>query len=588
MVLRKQVGVAEMESQVQVENLDHLGLVAGIVDELGLVELIDELVPRHKLNCLSSGQVVKAMILNCLGFLSAPLYLFSEFFTSKPVSHLLGEGAEARHLNDDRLGRVLDELHELGTTAVFLKAAVQGVKRFKVKTNQMHLDSTSFSLEGEYKVQEDREEEDEEEGVNKKSVNTETIGLKSREDGEEKEEGMKAIEITRGYSRDHRPDLKQFMMNLVCSRDGGIPLWLKVANGNTTDSREFSGILNEFSQQWDLQGMFVVDAAFYSEPNLKHVSSLKWISRVPQTLKEAQELVGSSTDERQECLCTMEDYRLWECRSSYGGIEQRWILVESLSRKADSATVEKELQRQDSRVKREIKKLSSQVFACYPDACEALLRFKEMHLKDHQLLSAKIETVFAKRQPGQPKEGKKSPEMLGYRVMATLERKIEGETQHQRQYSRFILATNEMDGEAWSAQKILEEYKEQQKVERGFRFLKDPLFFTSSVFVKKPERVEALALIMALTLLVYSLAERKLRLALVEQQATVLDQKRRPTRNPTFRWILQTFQGIHLLVINGISQITNLSLERLKVIQSLGPPVAKYYSLTDTLSTCGM
>jgi hypothetical protein len=59
-----------MESQVQVENLDHLGLVAGIVDELGLVELVDELVPGHKLNCISSGQVVKAMILNCLGFLT--------------------------------------------------------------------------------------------------------------------------------------------------------------------------------------------------------------------------------------------------------------------------------------------------------------------------------------------------------------------------------------------------------------------------------------------------------------------------------------------------------------------------------------
>ena len=553
-----------MKNRVQVENLDHLGLVAGIVDELGLVELIDELVPRHKLNCISSGQVVKAMILNCLGFLSAPLYLFSEFFSSKPVSHLLGEGIEARHLNDDRLGRVLDELYESGTTGVFLRAALQGVKRFGVKINQVHVDSTSFSVDGEYKREEKKE-------------------------GKEKEgEEMKAIEIRRGYSRDHRPDLKQYMVNLVCSQDGGIPLWLKVASGNTSDSREFSGILKDFSQQWNLEGMFVIDAAFYSEPNLKDVSSLKWVSRVPQTLKEAKELIRSSTDELKEVPCTVKDYRLWECRSSYGGIEQRWILVESLSRKVDSATVEKNLQRQDSQVKREIKKLSSQVFACYPDACEALLLFKKEHIKGHQLLSTQIETVLAKRQPGQPKGEKKSPAMLGYRIVATLGRNVEEETQSQRQYSRFILATNEMDGEIWTAQKILEEYKGQQKVERGFRFLKDPLFFTSSVFVKKAERVEALALIMALTLLVYSLAERKLRLALVEQQATVLDQKRQPTRNPTFRWILQTFQGIHLLVIHGIPQITNLSLERLKIIHSLGPPVAKYYSLNGSLSTCGM
>jgi transposase len=95
---------------LQIENLDHLGLVAGMIDELGLVELTNEQIEPHCLENVSAGQVVKAMILNALGFLSAPLYLFSEFFESKAVSHLLGEGVEAHHLNDDRLGRVLDQL----------------------------------------------------------------------------------------------------------------------------------------------------------------------------------------------------------------------------------------------------------------------------------------------------------------------------------------------------------------------------------------------------------------------------------------------------------------------------------------------
>jgi transposase len=140
-------------------------------------------------HCISSGQVVKAMILNCLGFLSAPLYLFSEFFASKPVSHLLGEGVEARHLNDDRLGRVLDELQGSGTTGIFLKAALQGVRRFGVKIKQVHVDSTSFSVDGEY-ASEGRKKEEEKEG-------------EERKEGEE----MKRIEMKRGYSRDHRPDL---------------------------------------------------------------------------------------------------------------------------------------------------------------------------------------------------------------------------------------------------------------------------------------------------------------------------------------------------------------------------------------------
>lgn len=113
-----------MTVQLQVDTLDHLGLVSGVIDELGLVELTNELLPPHRQNCVSSGQVVKAMLLNSFGFLSAPLYLFSEFFESKPVEHLLGPGIKAAHLNDDRLGRVLDGLSQSGTTMFFLKVAM--------------------------------------------------------------------------------------------------------------------------------------------------------------------------------------------------------------------------------------------------------------------------------------------------------------------------------------------------------------------------------------------------------------------------------------------------------------------------------
>lgn len=90
-----------MEPELEVKSLDHLGLVAGIIDELGLVELTDVLLPRYQQNCISCGQVVKALLLNCFGFSSAPLYLFSEFFERQPVAHLLGEGIEARHYIED-------------------------------------------------------------------------------------------------------------------------------------------------------------------------------------------------------------------------------------------------------------------------------------------------------------------------------------------------------------------------------------------------------------------------------------------------------------------------------------------------------
>ena len=85
-----------------------MGIVAGIVDEIGLVEQVDELLGSHPQAVVSLGQVLKAMILNGLGFFSAPLYLFSQFFEGKAIEHLLEDGIEAHPLNDDRLGRALD------------------------------------------------------------------------------------------------------------------------------------------------------------------------------------------------------------------------------------------------------------------------------------------------------------------------------------------------------------------------------------------------------------------------------------------------------------------------------------------------
>lgn len=540
---------------MQIENLDHLGLVAGIIDELGLVGLTDEVIEPHCLEHVRAGKVVKAMILNALGFLSAPLYLFSEFFESKAVSHLLGEGVEARHLNDDRLGRVLDELYAEGTTSFFMRVALQAVKLFGIEIGQRHLDSTSFSVNGEY---------------------LRDVESALEVSGERATTESTPIRLCRGYSRDHRPDLKQFLMTLVCSADGGVPLWLQMASGNEHDSQQFAKVMKEFGEQWTSDGLFVMDAAFYTEPNLRQVGSMNWLSRAPLTLKAAYELVHSDVSVLTETPCDLKDYRMWEVEQAYGGVEQRWILVESQTRKADVSLWQPELEKRERRLNRQLKSLTQQVFACKPDALEALIKFQDT-LETHHLTQVSVETVCGKRAPGRPAKSVEPRPVQGYRLQATLERNSTTEDIFSRQRSRFILATNQLDKNLWSPQKCLEEYKRQQTVERGFRFLKDPLFFASSVFVKKPERVEALALIMALTLMVYTLAERKLRKALDEQGQTIRNQRQQPTAKPTFRWIMQKFQGIHRVNLNGEWQISNLSEERRLIIHLLGPPVKYYY-----------
>ncbi|UWU47553.1 IS1634-like element ISAtsp2 family transposase [Limnospira platensis] len=545
---------------MQIKNLDHLGLVAGVIDELGLVELTDKRIEPHSLEHVSAGQVVKAMILNALGFLSAPLYLFSEFFESKAVSHLLGEGVEARHLNDDRLGRVLDELYAEGTTSFFLQVALQAVERFGIDIQQRHLDATSISVEGKYQ---------------RCSKGKSEVGLESAPPGETSAE-PRPIRLCRGYSRDHRPDLKQFLMTLVCAADGGVPLWLQLASGNEQDTQQFAEVLKAFGDQWTSDGIVVMDAAFYTAANLQQMETTGWLSRVPLTLKAAQELVHSDVTRLTEVPCNSKDYRMWEIEQTYAGVRQRWRLVESQTRKANADLWQPELEKLEHRLNRQLKKLTQRVFACKPDALEALMQFQD-GLEVHQLTQVSLETVRAKRPPGRPAKSAEPTPVQGYRLQATLQQTATAEDRFSRQRSRFILATNQLEQSLWPAQTCLSEYKGQQTVERGFRFLKDPLFFASSVFVKKPQRVEALALIMALTLMVYTLAERQLRQALDAQKQTVRDQRQQPTAKPTFRWIMQKFQGIHWVNLDGQRQISNLNDERRLIIHLFGPPVERYY-----------
>ncbi len=166
---------------------------------------------------------------------------------------------------------------------------------------------------------------------------------------------------------------------------------------------------------------------------------------------------------------------------------------------------------------------------------------------------------------------------IKYQVKGQIETREEVIEAEKIKAGRFILATNILDKKELSDEQVLEEYKAQQSNERGFRFLKDPLFFTSSVFVKTPERVEAIAMIMGLCLLVYNLAQRKLRQELAKFDDGIRNQVKKITNKPTMRWVFQMFQSVHLVIINGQKQMSNLTEERQKIVRYLGKSCSQYY-----------
>ena len=125
-------------------------------------------------------------------------------------------------------------------------------------------------------------------------------------------------------------------------------------------------------------------------------------------------------------------------------------------------------------------------------------------------------------------------------------------------------------------------YKEQQAVERGFRFLKDPFFMTSSVFLKSQDRIVALGMVMCLCLLVYTIAQRFLRKQLEKLGTFLPNQLGNPTKRPTMRWIFQIFEGVHLLIHRTPSgtqeRVLNMNKVRYQVLSVLGGEFEKIYA----------
>ena len=357
---------------MNIQKIDHLGIVAGMVDAIGLVEIINSLLGSEPGEKVSAGQVVKAMILNGLGMVSQPLYMFPKFFEEIACEHLIGAGVKPEYLNDDKLARVMDKLFIKGLDTIFLAISLNAVKAFEISLGSSHLDSTSFHVHGEYKT------------------SLPSVIFNALRDAEfeitEKSEikSPSTINITFGYSRDHRPDLKQFIMELVCSGDGDIPIFLKSASENQADSSCFGKIAVEYQKRIQFDSLIIADSALYTEPNLKLMSNIKWLCRVPLTLKAAKELV-TTLPEAEFIKSEIEGYSFLEKTITYAGIEQRWLVVQSQARKkSDLRQASQKIEKSLNNSQNKIKKLAQEKFACSSDAEKALLKISK-EFKYHQI-----------------------------------------------------------------------------------------------------------------------------------------------------------------------------------------------------------
>lgn len=548
------------DENVKTLSMDHHGLVAATCKDLGIAAKInDKIGNQDERRIVSTGKAVVAMILNGLGFTNRRLYLTHQFFDSKPTEVLLDEDIKASDITDYTLGHALDEIAEYGSSKLFGEIAFEVAIENNLLGDLNHLDTTSISVDGVY------------------DTKTKTDDTKTS-----------VIEITHGHSKDYRPDLKQVVLSLVVNGPSAMPIFMEPLNGNSSDKTSFHETIKNveaFKKQINLNKSFkwVSDSALYSKEKLLGQNDYLWLTRVPETIKEAKAIV-SQTDTDIKWKALDKGYKVAPFTSNYGEVDQRWLLVYSEQAfQREKKTLEKKLQTKDDVLQKVLWHLGNQVFECEKDAEAAFDKIVKKH--ELHVISCTIVPIMKYEKRGKPKAGEEKT-VVGYKIESSFDRNESAVNSLLNSKGRFILATNDMDSRNYSDEQMLNEYKEQQNVEGGFRFLKDPWFMLDSIFLKSPKRIEALMMVMTLCLMVYNISQFKLRSELKKQDETLPNQLNKQVQNPTMRWIFQLMEGIGVIQFyeNNIERpfkeiVTNVNDLRKKIIRLFGDTACQMYGL---------
>ena len=543
------------EDPYKTESLGHLGLVAATIKELGLVDKINTRLPLslEKGGKISHGHRSAAMLLNGLGYVTRTLYLSPHFFHNKPLDLLLGIDSSYEDFNDDMLGRHLDEISQYGTTQLFSEIMYEVCLEQGLLQGKYNLDSTSLSLYGDYSNYADSSP-------------------------------VPAL----GYSKDHRPDLKQITVTLTQVSEANIPIWYESLNGNSSDKKSFQDTLHLIKQfQSSLKDMpdnipFIVDAAFYTPSSLKELNNVTWLTRVPANYKEAKQWL-KQRDESIEWVEVDKYNKIHSFPITHEGIAQRWCLVDSeKGRKKSKITFFKKLDKVYETQSKALWHLCNQTFSCQSDAEKSMNEFANK-LRYHKL---SYDIIPIMKHQGRGRPSKDTPkECVGYTCQATLSSDVLLIKTKIERLGRFILATNELDADAISSKEMLLQYKSQTHVERGFRFLKSDEFELNHIFLKNPSRIDALMMLMTLCLVVYNFAQYRLRQTLEHEDAVIPNQLGKPIKNPTLRWIYQLMSTIGVLCLwdqdnnKWVKKVCNLKKIHKIILYHYSPQALEIYGL---------
>jgi transposase len=395
------------------------------------------------------------------------------------------------------------------------------------------------------------------------------------------------MHITYGHSKDHRPDLKQFMISLSMTGKAELPHYFEAHDGNTSDGKKFPEVIErirkfESNLMTNEDVIYVADAALYNAKNVLSMKGAWWISRVSETIKECKDLV-TLPEEEIKWIEYDENYKGCVFTSEYGSIKQRWILIFSNAAcKKEKRTFAVNLDKSTKELEKAIEHFENKEFTTDEQANEELKILSKKY-KYYKIEICRKTEVNHYLTPGRHRDDEK-PVRIGYKFDLKYSEDKDEIHSELNTKGRFVLATNVLSEDILDPRAVLEEYKNQQHTERGFRFLKDSKFMTDEVYLKNPNRIQSLMMIMTLCLVVYKYSQYKIRQVLVETNDTLPNQKKREVQNPTTKWLYQKMLGVIVIRINPYTPqekivMSNINETRQKIIRLFGKYACEIYSI---------
>ena len=542
-------------------------VVNDLLGRLGIEAILDRFVPTSDLRTRMSHARCLGVLLRSIIVEREPLYREAEMAGAFAPEVLGLSESESRYLGDDRLGRALDRLFDADRAALLTEIVLAMHRSFDISFDCFHNDSTTIRFSGRYQN---------------------ATGRRVR--------GKRTPAITYGYSKDHRPDLKQLLLILTTTDDGHVPVAFRCEAGNVAD-------VSTHQQTWDelnaLTGrtdfLYVADSKLCSGEVLEYIARKggRFLTVLPRSRREdtsfrrwivTHEVPWETVRDRKGRRGSRDIWRVWRSDlPSLEGWPVTWVYSSRLARKQSNRRQERidgakqQLERLQASMSSPRSRLKNRS-VIYERLKRILTKFNVTRYLRVTVGSEETHT-YRQKGPGRPgpdteyRRKTRKHYSLSWSVRTDL---VEREHIHDGMYP---LLTNDR---SLTPAEVLKHHKRQPKLEARFRQLKDPMAI-APVYLKSEARIEALFFLYAVSLLVQALMERKIRQAMKREgiPSLPLYPEGRPSRFPTATQVLRLFGPLQRIEIlsNGESIKTihpTLSDLQKETLRLLGIPASRY------------